>query len=120
MEIKGKVIFIRNKQQVSDKFAKREFVIETAEQYPQQILIQATNERCGLLDKINIGQEVTASINLRGRKWTDKDGNDKYFNTIEAWKINFGEAKTAIEIKDSPFREDYANSLEQEQGDVPF
>ena len=91
MEIKGKVAFIGEKQQVSDKFAKREFVLETAEQYPQQILIQATNERCGILDKLTLGQEVTASINLRGRKWTDKDGNDKYFNTIEAWKINFGE-----------------------------
>ena len=121
MEIKGKVAFIGEKQTISDKFSKREFVLETAEQYPQQILIQATNERCGLLDKLTLGQEVTASINLRGSKWTDKDGNDKYFNTIEAWKINFGEAKiTALEIKDSPFREDYANSLEQEQGELPF
>ena len=107
MEIKGKVAFIGEKQTISDKFAKREFVLETAEQYPQQILIQATNERCGLLDKIIIGQEVTASINLRGRKWTDKEGNDKYFNTIEAWKINFGEEKatapTPKPTNDLPF-----------------
>jgi hypothetical protein len=120
MEIKGKVAFIGEKQTISDKFAKREFVLETAEQYPQLILIQATNERCGILDKLTLGQDVTASINLRGRKWTDKDGNDKYFNTIEAWKINFGSDKPALEIKDSPFREDYANSLEQEQGELPF
>jgi len=58
------------------------------------------------LDKIIIGQEVTASINLRGRKWTDKDGNDKYFNTIEAWKIFFGETKASIN--------------QEEDGDVPF
>jgi len=120
MEIKGKVAFIGEKQQVSDKFAKREFVLETAEQYPQQILIQATNERCGILDKLALGQEVTASINLRGRKWTDKEGNDKYFNTIEAWKINFGGDKSTPKSTESAWKEDYANSLEQEQGDLPF
>jgi len=105
MDLKGEIIRIYDTKQVSDKFAKREFVLETAEQYPQQILIQATNERCGILDKLTIGQEVTASINLRGRKWTDKDGNDKYFNTIEAWKINFGEATapTPKPTNDLPF-----------------
>jgi len=88
--IKGRVSVIGATQQVSDKFAKRDFVIETQDQFPQLISLQVTQDKCGLLDSIKLGSEVTAHVNIRGRKWTDKDGVDKYFNTLECWKIESG------------------------------
>ena len=87
MEIEGKLIHVADEQVISDKFKKREFVIETADQYPQEILVQLTQDRTSLIDKFEIGDTLTLSINLRGRRWESPQGETKWFNTIEAWKI---------------------------------
>lgn len=97
--IKGKVIFKGDVQQVSDKFKKQEFAVETDGQYAQKILIQATQERTDLLNSINVGQEVEVSYNLRGRSWTNPQGEVKYFNSIEAWKITVVGANTAPPVE---------------------
>jgi len=88
MEIKGKVKLVNATQVVSDKFIKRTLVVVTNDQYPQEIEIQFTQDKCSLLDGIRPGQEVTIGVNLRGRMWTNPQGEDKYFNTIEGWKID--------------------------------
>ena len=87
MQVKGKLYKIDSEQVIYDKFKKREFVVETMDEYPQLLSIQLTQDRTGLIDIFNVGDEVTVSINLRGRKWTNKEGVDKFFNTIEAWRI---------------------------------
>lgn len=88
MTIKGKLKVINPTVQVSEKFAKREFVVETTtEMYPQSIAVQLSQDKCNLLDGLFIGQEVDVDINLRGREWTSPQGEIKYFNTIEAWRI---------------------------------
>lgn len=88
MEIKGVIKVIEATQQVSDKFSKREFVVSTTDQYPQHILIQATQDKCAMLNAYKVGDEVSVSINLRGREWQSPQGETKYFNTIECWKIS--------------------------------
>ena len=87
MQVKGKLYKIDSEQVISDKFKKREFVVETMDDYPQLISIQLTQDRTSLIDIFNVGDEVTVSINLRSRKWTNKEGIDKFFNTVEAWRI---------------------------------
>jgi hypothetical protein len=90
MKIKGAIKVVGATIQVSAKFSKRELVITmTEEMYPQDILVQFTQDKCALLDGIDfgIGQTVEVSINLRGREWTSPTGEVKYFNTLEAWKI---------------------------------
>ena len=62
-------------------------VITTEEQYPQTIIIQFTQQRCDLLENLQVGQIVKVYINIRGREWTNPQGETKYFNTIEGWKI---------------------------------
>lgn len=76
-------------QQVSDRFRKRDFVItDNSSQYPQHISFQLVQDRCSLIDPFKEGEEIRVFFNLRGREWTPKDGGPvKYFNTIEAWKI---------------------------------
>lgn len=88
MEITGKIKFIGSTQQVSDKFSKREVVVSTSEQYPQHISIEFNQDKCAVLDKYSVGDQVTVGINLRGREYTDsKSGLIKYFNSIQGWNI---------------------------------
>lgn len=82
-ELKGKIIKIYDTKQVSEKFSKREFAVEVEDgKYPQQVLLQATGDRIALLDGMNVGDEVVAVWNLRGRAW-----QDKFFNSLDIWKL---------------------------------
>ncbi len=92
MEITGKIKLIRETQQISEKFQKREFVVETNEQFPQTIQLELQGNKCDIIDAYSVGQEVTCELNLRGRLWTNSEGVDKYFNTIVCWKIQHSNA----------------------------
>lgn len=88
MEIQGRIKQIFPSQMLGQNgFEKRDLVIVTEEQYPQTIIIQFTQQRCDLLDSLQVGQNVKVYINIRGREWTNQQGEIKYFNTIEGWKI---------------------------------
>ena len=88
MEIQGRIKQIFPSQVIGQNgFEKRDLVIITEEQYPQTIIIQFTQQRCNLLYSLQVGQFVKVYINIRGREWTNPQGEIKYFNTIEGWKI---------------------------------
>ena len=88
MEIKGRIKQIFPSQMIGQNdFEKRDLVIITDDIYPQTIIIQFTQQRCDLLDSLQVGQNVKVYINIRGREWTNPQGEIKYFNTIEGWKI---------------------------------
>ena len=91
MQVTGNIKAIMETNQVSDKFTKREFVLTTNDQYPQDILIQMTQDKCSLLDNYKVGMNVTVSFNLRGREWVSPQGETKYFNTIEGWRLEGAE-----------------------------
>lgn len=95
--IKGKVIVLGDTIQVTEKFSKRELVIDTGGEYPQLISIQFAQDNCSKLDTVSVGQEVEVSYNLRGRSWTNPQGETKYFNTIEGWKIEARETPEPLE-----------------------
>ncbi len=86
--ITGTVYMVGQTQQISDKFSKREIAITTADQYPQTVLLQFSNDKCALLDNVRVGDNVTISYNLRGRIWRGNDGVEKIFNTIDGWNIH--------------------------------
>lgn len=90
MDIKGKVHEISQVITVSDKFKKRELILEYAENpsYPEYIKFEAVQDRVALFDSVKVGDHVELSFNLRGRPWTDKTGKTAYFNTLVVWKIN--------------------------------
>ena len=89
MEITGKIKWIDEvKTYGSNGFRKREIVITTQEQYPQQILVEFVQDKCELLDPYQIGQDVRIGINLRGREWVNPEGQTKYFNSIQGWRID--------------------------------
>jgi hypothetical protein len=110
-KMKGVIKVIRQTQQVSDKFSKREFVVTdgSEEKFPQDIMFELTQDKTTLLDSIMEGQEVEVSFNLRGREWRSPSGDIKYFNTLNAFKVDtVGAAPVAITIasnddEDLPF-----------------
>ncbi len=88
-KITGTIKVLNPTVQVSEKFSKREFVLtENTSQYPQDILFQAVQDRCALLDGMNVGEQIEVSFNLRGREWTSPQGEVKYFNSLDAWRID--------------------------------
>jgi hypothetical protein len=88
MEVTGTLKAKFDTQKVSDRFQKREFVLTTEANtpYPQHVSFQVTQDKCGLLDQFNPGEELRVQFNLRGREWNGPQGI-KYFNTLEAWRI---------------------------------
>lgn len=96
-KLTGTVKLINDTQQVTEKFSKREFVVsETTSMYPQDILFQATQDKCSILDHIKEHDQIEVSFNLRGREWTSPTGEVKYFNSLEAWRIEKAGQGSAI------------------------
>lgn len=87
MEVVGKVKVVNPEQQVSASFKKREIVVTTDEQYPQHILIEFAQDKCDLLSAYKVGEDVKVHINLRGREWVNPQGETRYFNQIQGWRI---------------------------------
>ena len=86
-DVTGRLHDIFDEQQVSDKFRKREFVLEVQEgQYPEQIKFQLVQDKTALIDPYKVGDEVKVTFNLRGRGF-NKNGQMLYFTNLEAWRI---------------------------------
>ena len=111
----GTIVTVGEKNQVSDKFAKRDVVIsDNADKYPQEVSFQFTQDKCDLLENLREGQEVEISFNLKGRSWTSPQGEVKYFNTLEGWKIEAVGGSTP-----QPVAQPVVVATEEE-GDLPF
>ena len=88
MEVQGRIKMIGETQTFgSNGFRKREIVVTTEEQYPQHIMVEFVQDKTDLLDSYKEGQQVKISINLRGREWVNPQGETKYFNSIQGWRI---------------------------------
>lgn len=125
MEVQGKIKQIGETQTFgSNGFRKREMVITTEEQYPQFLLIEFIQDKTDLLDNCQVGQQVKVSINLRGREWINPQGEAKYFNTIQGWRIeSLQPAGGSSEMPPVPPMEAFEPAEEineEEYDDLPF
>lgn len=129
MDITGKIEKIGDVQNVSATFKKRELVVRTEEQYPQPLMIEFTQDKTSLLDNYKLGDQVTVSINIRGREWKSPQGDMKYFVSLQGWRIGGVEAQqknTSVQTSvsaptqsfDAPGTPDF--SLDQLDDDLPF
>lgn len=89
IEAIGKLHTIFETKHVSDRFTKREFVLEIADnpKYPQTVLFQLSGDRCEQLNRLAIGDDVLVEFSLRGREWKSPSGEVKFFNSLDVWKI---------------------------------
>jgi translation initiation factor IF-3 len=124
MEVTGKIKVINAEQQVSGSFKKRDLVVTTEEQYPQHILINFVQDKCDLLNNYKAGEAVKVSINLRGREWVNPQGETKYFNDIQGWRIERlqaeAPAQSAPPMPAAQTFEPASNFTEEEHDDLPF
>ncbi|MDO4762999.1 MAG: DUF3127 domain-containing protein [Flavobacteriaceae bacterium] len=123
MELQGTVKKIFDTQTFASGFQKRELILLTQEQYPQPISIEFLSEKIMLLDNLSEGDQIKVGINIRGREWTNPQGEVKYFNSITGWRLE--------KITDSSFEPTQASSdtqavsnenpfADEEDDDLPF
>lgn len=87
----GKIVVIKEPQQISDSFKKREFVLEYAEnpQYPELIPFELVQDKCDLINGFNVGDRISVDFNYKGKKWTNPaTGEVRYFLSLQPWKIS--------------------------------
>ena len=119
MQITGTLKVKKEEQVVNDRFKKREFVVtDNSSQYPQEISFQLTQDRCGLLNNVQTGETITVHFNIRGREWTSPQGERKYFNTLEAWKLDSNGVATPGDNNQGG--QDYVESPVSGKDDLPF
>ena len=89
-EIKGQVYHVGEIEQINDTFRKRVLIIEDNEKpdYVQYIKMEVKQDKVTLLDSLKLGQTVTAHININGRKYTDKKGEEQVFVTLDCWRLD--------------------------------
>lgn len=126
MEVKGFLKVINDVVVLSEKFKKREVVLTVSDgKYPQDLLIQFSQDNVDLVDEFAIGQEVVIGINLRGRGWVNPKGEEKYFNTIEGWRItgvvNSSKGNVPVaKVKTTTIAEDVKSGGLASDDDLPF
>lgn len=137
MQISGKICEIEDEVRTSPTFKKRTFVIEYSNNpmYVDYISMELVQDRCSILDNFQKGDDVTVFFNLRGKKWVDNDNKVRYFNHIQAWRIDkISHDSTTASSSQQQHRDDNIESDEKEKditeedmiaseiekGDLPF
>ncbi|HET8830363.1 MAG TPA: DUF3127 domain-containing protein [Pelobium sp.] len=123
MDVKGKVHFVSDVINVTETFRKRELVVEFAEnpQYPEFVKFEAIQDRVSLMDDIKVGQDVEVFFNLKGREWTNKQGEKQYFNTLQLWKVNvLGTAEAGSQSTPAYAPPVDISATEGQDDDLPF
>src|SRR5262245_60789584 len=126
IEATGKLHTIFETKQVSERFSKREFVVELTDnpKYPQVVLFQLTGDRCSQLDGMKVGDQVTIEFSLRGREWRSPSGELKYFNSLDVWKVAPARGDVASERRGprsgDPRDDDRRVVNEPGNDDIPF
>jgi len=116
MELKGKIHEISVEIVVSEKFKKKEIIIEYAENptYLEYIKMEVANDKISILDNCKVGDNIEAFFNLRGRAWTDKTGKTSYFNSLVLWRI------TASGTNNTPVMQPADVSSDSDLDALPF
>lgn len=122
MEVIGRIKLIGEVQTFGNNgFRKRELVVTTDEQYPQMLMIEFIQDKVDLLNNYSVGQDVKVSINLRGREWINPQGEAKYFNSIQGWRIeNLSQSTPNQELPPVDQFEPAPDLTDDEPDDLPF
>ena len=117
-DLTGKVKLVQDAQTFGSGFTKREMVVTVEDgKYPQEINIEFVQDKVSLLDTVQIGQEVTVTFDIRGREY-----NGRYFNNLQGWKLQSGEAAAPAPAGDKPAvaDKDVPADFDEYEDDIPF
>ena len=83
------------------------------------MLLEFVQEKCDLLNTFKENDRVKVAINLRGREWQNPQGETKFFNSIQGWRIESLDQAGTSEPPPPPF--DPAEDVNTEApDDLPF
>ena len=90
-ELTGKLLEKFDTIQRTESFKVREFVVEKSEEVNGKVItnfikFQSVQDRTGIIDRVNVGDEIKVFFNIRGTKW-QKDGRTSYFSNLDAWRV---------------------------------
>ncbi len=120
---KGKIYEIFETKVMSDKFRKREFVLEYGNnpQYPQYIKFDLNNDSCNLIDAFNKHDEVEVFFDLRGKPYKNRNGEIIYFTNLVVWRIvELNGKKADVPGNDSVGETPAVESTSESFEDLPF
>ena len=125
-ELTGKLFIKFDTMQKTETFKTREFVVEKSEDINGKLItnyikFQCVQDRTGIVDRVNVGDEIKVHFNIKGSKW-EKNGNVSYFNNLDAWRIeqiltsgNNNSGNEHLEPLDN-----FTSSSEEVNDDLPF
>ena len=110
--VSGTIRIVKDENRISEKFSKREIVIDTGGDYPQILAVEFVNDKIDLIAACKPGDSVQVEVNIRGREWTSPQGEVRHFVSLQGWRINRekGNAPPPYEPPPTPPPED----------DIPF
>jgi len=86
-DVEGRLYKKFDTTQITEKFKKREFVLEIEDgAYTQLIKLQLTQNNCEKLDPFEVDDQLKVTFSLRGREYT-KEGKTSYFTNLDAWRV---------------------------------
>lgn len=115
MDITGRIKLIKDEQSFPSGFVKREFVVTTEEQYPQDIQLELIKDKTSLISNYKTGDRIKVFFNIRGSEY-----NGRYFVNLQAWKIEnsaAGSAESAPASAPAPAAATFAPPVDD---DLPF
>ncbi|MCW9709091.1 DUF3127 domain-containing protein [Fodinibius salsisoli] len=119
LQIKGTVKQILEEQSGEGKngpWRKRDFILETAGQYPKKICITQWGDS---IDQANVqeGEDIIAHIDIQSREYK---GN--WYTDVKAWKVERGDSNPGGAPQDNvPFNDEEPSiDLSATDDDIPF
>lgn len=115
-DLTGKIKLIQPAKTFDSGFTKREMVVIVEDgKYPQEINIEFVQDKVSLLDKLQVGEEVTVTFDIRGREY-----NGRYFNNLQGWKIASAADQGAFSAEAQPTAPPSGTPADYDDSDIPF
>jgi len=88
-QVRGVLTKIFEPVQVTKDFRRRNVIVTTSDDMGRKevLSLEFFQDHCKIPDDFKEGDKVVLKVKLKGRKWTDSENIDKYFNTLQAWKM---------------------------------
>lgn len=124
LELSGQVVKLLPEQSGQSQrgpWKKRDFILETNEQYPKKVAITCWGEKVDEISSLNPGTPVTVGINIESREY-----NDRWYTDIKAWRIDVGGRQPQDNTNTGSFNQinenpgDQVFTADETEGDLPF
>jgi hypothetical protein len=87
LEVVGKVYFKSEVEEIgNNKMKKQILAVETEDQFPQKYPIEFIKDKVDLLSGVEIGDNISVSVNVRGNEYQDRNGVTRFGLSFQGWK----------------------------------